>query len=636
MSEDDLAKKLKEAERAVQSAQSKLKAVHGVVEDLEEKLRNALTSAARTFNTSVNQSDLESFVQEFVARPYFVLPRSEREWWLIVPKYITLEFGFLLSQEGPWNIFVVNQYADMMSQNVPQEFRQEISLVRPFDGITVDGDLLKVARPDIDDVKEVKRRYGPFLDKVKDKKTVLVKKGKAFELMAALIRDGILPFTPHPVKKGDLRNPVANFTLRDYQQKDFQTFLGCGAIGIFYPMGGGKSFVALEAISRLKGRKLIFVPNATVAENWEEYLKQFLALPLEEEIDIVIYNNANVWKIKGKHYVVTIFDEVTTLPADTHLQFANVDTDYRICMTATPMREDGREDLIFALSGKALGVDWKYFIENKLVFTPNMTVWVETDLSAKFIRCDELLKEGRKTIIFCDSKILGASLAKRYKIPFVSGDTKQGDRLRILRENQWTIISRIGDLGISLKDLDTIIEFDFLYGSRNQETQRVGRLFHSHEKGSYHALATVAEYLKYRKRFLEVYSKGIHIDWRMSSDLPDLSVYARQKITPKKAKVIAEPSEQKKPMLDPEALAREVPLSERSVVDGTLLLRILSTEYAKNLGGLSATHVRAIVQANHIKMKWGWSVSYEIDKLYKAGKIERRTVKNEKVYFLQS
>jgi len=633
---EDIAKKLKEAERAVLAAQSKLKAVHGVVEGLEEQLRNALSSAAQTFNVDVNQPDIEKFIQEFIAHPFFVLPRSEREWWLIVPRYITLEFGFLLAQEGPWNIFVVNQYADMMSQNIPQEFRREISLVRPFDGITVDGDLLKIARPDVDDVKEVKRRYSQFLGEVKDKKTVLVKKDRAFELMAALIRDGILPFTPHPVKKTDLRASVSKFTLRDYQQKDFQIFLECGAIGIFYPMGGGKSFVALEAISQLKGRKLIFVPNATVGENWEEYLSEFLTLPPDEMVDIVIYNNANVGKVKGKHYVVTIYDEVTTLPANTHLQFANVDTDNRICMTATPMREDSREDLIFALSGKALGVDWKYFIENNLVHTPEMTVWVETDLNAKFARCDELLKAEKKTIVFCDSKSLGASLSKRYKVPFVSGDTKQGDRLRILRENKWVIVSRIGDLGISLKDLDTIIEFDFMYGSRNQETQRVGRLFHSKERGSYHALTTVAEYLKYRKRFLEVYSKGVHIDWRMSAELPtDLSVY-KQRVASKKVKITTEPSEQKKPKLDPEALVREVPLSERSVVDGTLLLHILVTEYAKKLGGLSTSHIRAIVEANSIKTKWAWSVSYEIDKLYKAGKIERRTVKNEKVYFLQS
>lgn len=650
---ETLEDRVKDAEGAVERAYDSLESIHQVTRELEDSLREAFLSSARTFNTTVNQEDLESFIKEFIKKPYFVIQRSEREWWLVVPKYITLEFGFLLAQDGAWNIFAVNQYADMI-QDVPEEFKQEISLSRPFDGVVIDGDDLILARPELDDIQDVKARYSDYLGRAKDKKTITIKKGKIFELTAALIRDGILPFKRMPVKKSDLRESVANFELYDYQQKDFDIFMKSGAVGIFYPMGAGKSFEGLEAIARLKGRKLICVPNASVAQNWRDYLygyhdekgdwvEPFLKLTPEEvsaEIDIVIYNVKNLPKVINKEYMLLVLDEVATLPADTHIGFGTqVNTKYRMCMTATPLREDGREDLIFALSGIPLGVNWQYFIENNLIKTPKMHVWIDPDLESKFQRCDSLLKKDKKTIIFCDSIDLGNQLAKRYDIPFVSGETKADQRLEIIRESQWVVVSRIGDLGISIKDLQVIIEFDFLYGSRHQETQRVGRLFHSEEEGQYHALVTVHEYIKYRKRFFDIYGKGVSIEWHRNPELPsDLSMYVKKRQTEskrKRTKTVQTPKVPKRPKYDLEELARRVPLSERIIIDKDSIIKILGSEYAIEQGGLSTAHITAIFKANHIRITKSYSVSQSIKYLYKGEKIERRTVKGEKVFFIE-
>jgi hypothetical protein len=56
-----------------------------------------------------------------------------------------------------------------------------------------------------------------------------------------------------------------------------------------------------------------------------------------------------------------------------------------------------------------------------------------------------------------------------------------------------------------------VIEVDFLYGSRRQEAQRMGRLFHGKEPGDHIVLMTEAEIQSYEKRFYSAYEKGFHV-----------------------------------------------------------------------------------------------------------------------------
>jgi DNA excision repair protein ERCC-3 len=127
---------------------------------------------------------------------------------------------------------------------------------------------------------------------------------------------------------------------------------------------------------------------------------------------------------------------------------------------------------------------------------------------------DKLLKEKSITLIYCDSLKKGNELSKRYNTEFIYSGTKK--RLEIVQETLdkkgFVVLSRVGDEGVSLPTVQRIIEFDFLYGSRRQESQRIGRLFHSLEQGEHYILMTIDEFNLYKKRLYSLLEKGIEVE----------------------------------------------------------------------------------------------------------------------------
>ena len=115
-----------------------------------------------------------------------------------------------------------------------------------------------------------------------------------------------------------------------------------------------------------------------------------------------------------------------------------------------------------------------------------------------------------KTLIFCDSLVLGKRLSAEFDVPFVFGASTK--RLETIRRNPIVIVSRVGDEGISLHDVERIIEVDFLFGSRRQEVQRLGRLLHAQTRGEHVVLMTDEEFEKYEKRFYSLYEKGFRVN----------------------------------------------------------------------------------------------------------------------------
>ncbi len=69
-------------------------------------------------------------------------------------------------------------------------------------------------------------------------------------------------------------------------------------------------------------------------------------------------------------------------------------------------------------------------------------------------------------------------------------------------------------MGVSLKELEHIIEVDFLFGSKREQIQRTGRLFHSKEAKRHDILMTKEEFEKYGKRLHSLVEKGFKINLR--------------------------------------------------------------------------------------------------------------------------
>mgnify|MGYP000662695487 CR=1 FL=1 len=81
-----------------------------------------------------------------------------------------------------------------------------------------------------------------------------------------------------------------------------------------------------------------------------------------------------------------------------------------------------------------------------------------------------------------------------------------------MQENHSFVASSVFTEGISIKDLDHIIEVDFHYGSRREELQLTGRLMHSLSKNKKHdIIMTQSEFENYKKRILVLEEKGFHV-----------------------------------------------------------------------------------------------------------------------------
>ena len=120
-----------------------------------------------------------------------------------------------------------------------------------------------------------------------------------------------------------------------------------------------------------------------------------------------------------------------------------------------------------------------------------------------------------RTIIFSDSIEVGKTISARFskpdvKVPFVYGATK--DNMETILANRVVVVSRVGDEGMSLPDIERVIEVSWLGGSRRQELQRTTRLLHSQaEEQENHVLMTLEEYLRDRKRLFSIMDKGFKI-----------------------------------------------------------------------------------------------------------------------------
>jgi hypothetical protein len=171
----------------------------------------------------------------------------------------------------------------------------------------------------------------------------------------------------------------------------------------------------------------------------------------------------SVEKVKNRKENKVLYDiEV----ADNHNFFANKVLTHN---SGSPFREDQRENYIFALTGFPIGISWDSLIEEGIIEAPDVILYILSDYKAKESKLAELLQQEKKTIVFCDKINLGKSLSKKFEIPFVYGQTK--DRLEIINKSDVTVVSRVGDEGLSLPDIERVIEIDFLFGCYDDKTE---------------------------------------------------------------------------------------------------------------------------------------------------------------------
>lgn len=485
---------------SVNEALAKLDEMKDQIETLQKQIRAEFERRMELFRfTQVRKEFLKPFFEE----PYVIIPKRANEWYVVAPKWLDFQIGWLERSTKSYNIFVVNKYVKWFSE-IPQSLQDKFRFEKPlpfkvFDGMLLTGKELQ---------EEGLRRYKRFITRREGKDRLRIKRGYEFKLIAQMIEDGTLPFMPTPVAEEDLRL-WDGIKLRSYQQYAWNEFKQKGAIGIFWAFGSGKSFFGIYVLGRVKGKKLVVVPSLTLKEQWLERIRKYLP-EYRYEIEVVTYHAYS--KVKGNEYNLIIYDECQHLPANTFIRLSTLKTKYRMGFSGSPYREDGRENYIIALTGFPIGMAWEELIRLQVVRKPTFRIYLLSDNREKMRKLGELLQIPVKTIIFCDWLELGKKISKTFEIPFIYGATK--DRLEIIRESQACVVSRVGDEGVSLPDIERVIEVAFLYGSRMQESQRFGRLMHSSKEEPEHViLMTEKEFEKYQKRLYAITERGFKIEF---------------------------------------------------------------------------------------------------------------------------
>jgi len=488
-----------------------LNQLNNLILELKNDIAKYNTEILELVKTAYPKVDVELF-SRFLSKPYALIQRKEDEWYLVIPKFIEpdVDYGYLFQETESYRIYIVNRYIGWI-YDLPEDLRRELNLPKYRTTAWIEDKYL-VTTPELRD--SIYQRYKKYLYRIVDANRIQVKRNRLPDLLAQLVKDGILPYKPTPVGKDDLIDRECKIKLRDYQFEAYQKFLKYGHLGIFYPPAMGKMYLSLYIMTKLKGKKLIVVPTNTLKEEWIRKIKSLTPLE-EDEYQIITYQLANYPsfnQVLRQEWTLLILDEVHHIPSDTYHKIAWIKRKYTLGLSSSPYREDHREYLIFALSGFPHGLRWSIFREKGLIKPPKIDLFILKDYKGKIKKLIELVKSrDGKTIIFTDSIELGNKLSKTLNAPFIHGGTRK-NRLRQIEESNLVILSRVGDEGIDITDIKNIYEVSFLYGSRRQQLQRVGRLLHSRYKGYYAILMTTEEYAKYRKRLYSILEKGFTIN----------------------------------------------------------------------------------------------------------------------------
>jgi superfamily II DNA or RNA helicase len=354
--------------------------------------------------------------------------------------------------------------------------------------------------------------------------------GRAFLSFRRLLEAGISVAPPNPVPLHRFLSNVMDYELRDGQPRAFEAFLASGNVGVYWPPGQGKMYFLGMAFSRIAGEHVLFVHTRTIRDQWLAFFREHGQVrvaevwkPYHHRVDILdaegmirsrvrIYGYATRHRFDHDRFTVAGFDEAQFLPGNNASRLATISSEYRVGLSATPFREDGRADLIQMMTGLALGEDWQEFRDAGLMPDVPVRVLIVRDLEEKHRALGRVLSR-RKTIVFSDAIADGKRISSELGIPFIHAETKR--RLDVLAGHRAVVMSRVGDCGIDVQDLEEVIEFNFHHGSRAQSLQRLGRLLHSRNPFRHTVMMTVKEFGLYHKRLSALEGKGFRIGIEM-------------------------------------------------------------------------------------------------------------------------
>jgi DNA excision repair protein ERCC-3 len=487
MNWDDSLTTLQENLASIQNARSNLEAALEQVREYESQAAAEIAMALR--QSGGIKLNLDA-IKATPPRPYALVPTGKPgEYKLIAWRGVEMPlFGILEKQDAVFNYFRVSAWMDLVTP-IPDWAKEELGIEPPEHGAAIDAGRSSISVA-WGDSKTFRRKYGAFLGKESHPGVFSIKPGDNWiRLVESLLKDRILPYVPQPVATehwdASAKSPIA---LREYQLPAVTHFLEYGSMTLLLPPGAGKTFIATFILAHFKGRVLLIADGDLGVSHWKAFLSQHAP---DAKITLTTYQGA--LKFLNQEFDLLIDDEAHHIAANTFSKYAFIQTKYRIGLTATALREDGREHWIIAFNGKPFHISWAQLIQAGILKKPNINVAKVRDLAHKTQFVKQLIAKHKKghALIFCDWLDQGKQLASELDVPFVHGETKL--KLETIQANRVCVVSRIADTTLDLPELTLLVDYGFQKHARAGGAQRLGRLLHTDTGGDYYMLLTTEE-----------------------------------------------------------------------------------------------------------------------------------------------
>ncbi|WP_439624330.1 DNA repair helicase XPB [Gemmata sp.] len=332
------------------------------------------------------------------------------------------------------------------------------------------------------------------------------------------------------------------FKVRDYQREAGDVFHAGGDVRggsgvIVLPCGAGKTIVGIVAMCLLQKNTLVLTTSITAVKQWrreiidkstltEDDVKEYTGDTKEiGPVTVATYQIITYRPDKTEDFPhfglfdkrdwgLIVYDEVHLLPAPVFRVTATIQARRRLGLTATLIREDGREGDVFSLIGpKKYDVPWRELetkgwiasascteIRVALPDDSNRMAYAVADHRAKYRIAseneakDEVVAEllaryhDQRVIIIGQYLTQLRRMSDRFEIPIITGSTGNAEREELYGkfrtgEVRHLVLSKVGNFAIDLPDANVLIQVSGTFGSRQEEAQRLGRILRPKSSG---------------------------------------------------------------------------------------------------------------------------------------------------------
>ena len=374
------------------------------------------------------------------------------------------------------------------------------------------------------------KRIQPLVGKRLDDETVVVHPSERGQLKQQLLKLGwpAEDFAGYVDGEAHEIELVQNgWELRNYQEMAAESFWHGGSGVVVLPSGAGKTIVGAAAMSLTKATTLILVTNTVSARQWKSELLKRTTLTEEEigeysgskkevrPVTIATYqvlttkkqgNYAHLELFDAKDWGLIIYDEVHLLPAPVFRFTADIQARRRLGLTATLVREDGREDDVFSLIGpKRFDSPWKDMADQGWIAPADCVevrvtlpeherlIYATAEKEDKYRLAAATTTKNpvveRLVAKHSDDRVLVigqyldqlAELGQHLGAPVVDGSTPIKEREKLFErfrngDLRVLVVSKVANFSLDLPEAGVAIQVSGSFGSRQEEAQRLGRV----------------------------------------------------------------------------------------------------------------------------------------------------------------